>query len=135
MEEVFKEFAGYISLGMEVIAAMFIAYGAVQAIIGLFQRRGSLSSVVDRKYVYVRFGEWLLLGLEFELGADIVRTAISPTWSQIGQLGAIALIRTFLNYFLEKDVEKYAVQVRDAISEQQDLAQEILPHRTQQTQS
>jgi len=135
VEEVFKEFAGYISLGMEVIAAMFIAYGAVQALIGLFQRKAGVSTLEGRKYVYVRFGEWLLLGLEFELGADIVRTAISPTWSQIGQLGAIALIRTFLNYFLEKDVEKYAVQVRDAISEQQDLAQEILPHRTQQTQS
>jgi len=51
---------------------------------------------------------WLLLGLEFELGAAIIRSAISPTWEQLGQLGAIALIRTFLNYFLEKDIEKYA---------------------------
>jgi uncharacterized membrane protein len=55
----------------------------------------------------VRFGVWLLLGLEFELGADIIRTAISPTWTQIGQLGAIAVIRTFLNHFLEEDLEKY----------------------------
>lgn len=54
------------------------------------------------------FGVWLLLGLEFELAADIVRTAISPSWTDIGQLGAIAVIRTFLNYFLEKDVEQYA---------------------------
>jgi uncharacterized membrane protein len=50
----------------------------------------------------------LLLGLEFELAADIVRSAISPSWTEIGQLGAIALIRTFLNYFLERDVEQYA---------------------------
>lgn len=56
----------------------------------------------------VRFGVWLLLGLEFELAADIVRSAISPSWTEIGQLGAIALIRTFLNYFLERDVEQYA---------------------------
>jgi uncharacterized membrane protein len=48
---------------------------------------------------------WLLLGLEFELAADIIRSVISPTWMEIGELGAIAVIRTFLNYFLEKDLE------------------------------
>lgn len=57
---------------------------------------------------------WLLLGLEFELAADIVRSAISPSWTQIGQLAAIAIIRTFLNYFLEKDVERYAEPPLDA---------------------
>jgi uncharacterized membrane protein len=51
---------------------------------------------------------WLLLGLEFELAADIVRSVISPEWADIGQLGAIAAVRTFLNYFLEKDLEKYS---------------------------
>ena len=61
-----------------------------------------------RKEAWVHLGVWLLIGLEFELGADIIRSAISPTWEQLGQLGAIAVIRTFLNYFLEKDVEKYA---------------------------
>ncbi len=49
----------------------------------------------------------MLLGLEFELAADVVRSVISPSWTEIGQLGAIAVIRTFLNYFLEKDLEKY----------------------------
>jgi len=63
-----------------------------------------------RGAVWARFGVWLLLSLEFELGADIIRTAISPTWTQIGQLAAIAVIRTFLNYFLEKDLEKYNIQ-------------------------
>jgi len=47
----------------------------------------------------------LVLALEFELAADILRTAITPTWNEIGQLTAIALIRTFLNYFLSKDVK------------------------------
>jgi len=57
--------------------------------------------------IWLRFGVWLMLGLEFELAADIVRTAIAPSWTEIGQLGAIAVIRTFLNYFLERDVERY----------------------------
>jgi uncharacterized membrane protein len=55
----------------------------------------------------MRFGVWLLLGLEFELAADIIRSAISPTWRDIGQLAAIGFIRTFLNYFLERDLDKY----------------------------
>jgi uncharacterized membrane protein len=54
----------------------------------------------------MRFGVWLLLGLEFELAADIVRTAIAPTWNDIGQLASIAVIRTFLNFFLASDIEK-----------------------------
>jgi uncharacterized membrane protein len=60
-----------------------------------------------RRAAWVRFATWLLLGLEFELAADVIRTAISPTWNDIGQLGAIATIRTVLNYFLEKDIERY----------------------------
>ena len=48
---------------------------------------------------------WLLLGLEFELAADIIRSVVAPTWADLGELGAIAVIRTFLNYFLEKDLE------------------------------
>lgn len=48
---------------------------------------------------------WLVIGLEFMLAADIVRTAISPSWNDIGQLAAIAVIRTFLNFFLERDLD------------------------------
>jgi uncharacterized membrane protein len=59
----------------------------------------------ERKAIWRRFGMWLLLGLEFELAADIIGSVLSPTWQEVGKLGAIAVIRTFLNYFLEKDLE------------------------------
>jgi uncharacterized membrane protein len=49
---------------------------------------------------------WLLFGLVFELAADIIGSIISPSWLEIGQLAAIGAIRTFLNYFLEKDLER-----------------------------
>ncbi len=109
MEKLFKEVAGYIALGVEVIAALVIAYGAGEAVVGLLFRRArpdNLHPFADKRAVWLRFSVWLLLGLEFELAADIVRSAIAPTWEQVGQLAAIAAIRTFLNYFLEKDVEK-----------------------------
>jgi uncharacterized membrane protein len=87
-----------------------IGIGGIEAVMGLIGRRAMDSSrpLFNKKEVWVRFGVWLLLGLEFELGADIIRSAITPTWEQLGQLAAIAVIRTFLNYFLEKDIEKYA---------------------------
>jgi uncharacterized membrane protein len=108
-EELFMELAGWIALGLEVVACLVIAWGAVQSLFGLLVAKPDpIRPFRPRKDVWLRFGVWLLLGLEFELAADIVRTAIAPTWAQIGQLAAIAVIRTFLNYFLEKDVEKYA---------------------------
>jgi uncharacterized membrane protein len=54
--------------------------------------------------VLLRYGRWLVAGLTFQLAADIIETSIAPTWQDVGQLGAIAVIRTFLNYFLERDL-------------------------------
>jgi len=110
MEDIFRIVAGYIALGLEVIAVVVIAYGAIRAVINLVlgANPDPEKPLSGRKNAWVHLGVWLLIGLEFELGADIIRSAISPTWEQLGQLGAIAVIRTFLNYFLEKDVEKYA---------------------------
>ena len=109
MEELFKEFSLIVAMATEIAAVLAIAYGVFQAFFGLLKyefsgerRRGT------RKEIWLGLGVWLLLGLEFELAADIVRTVISPRWADIGQLAAIALVRTFLNYFLERDLQKYA---------------------------
>jgi uncharacterized membrane protein len=111
MEVFFKTFAGYVAMGVEAAAALLIVIGAVEALVHVlnpaFARQRSLGL---RREAWVRFAVWLLLGLEFELAADIIRTAISPTWTDIGQLGAIATIRTVLNYFLQKDIEQYSIQ-------------------------
>ncbi len=108
MEEIFKRLAGTVALTVEAGAALIIAYGAIEALWGTANTlSGAGPKTGRRKAVWLRFGVWLLLGLEFELAADIVRTAIAPTWNDIGQLASIGLIRTFLNYFLEEDLEKY----------------------------
>ena len=92
MEEMFKQAAGYIALAVEASAALIIAYGAMQALYGSFRAViEKRSQIGQRKEVWLNFGMWLLLGLEFELAADIVRTAISPTWNDIGQLAAIGV--------------------------------------------
>ncbi len=56
--------------------------------------------------VRLKLGRWLAVALEFELAADILRTAVAPTWTEIGQLAAIAVLRTALNYFLQQEIDK-----------------------------
>jgi uncharacterized membrane protein len=108
MQAVFRELAQSIALGLEAAAILIIAYGGIESAYRLIRAVATKRSQVGQlKDIWLRFGVWLLLGLEFELAADIVRTAVSPTWTDIGQLAAIGVIRTFLNYFLEKDLEKY----------------------------
>lgn len=55
--------------------------------------------------IRLEFGMWLVLALEFQLGADIVATSLTSTFDSLGKLGIVALIRTFLNYFLTKELE------------------------------
>ncbi len=47
-----------------------------------------------------------MLGLEFQFASDILGTAVSPTFEEIGKLGAIATIRTVLNYVLAQEIER-----------------------------
>jgi uncharacterized membrane protein len=105
VEQIFHAAARAISLLIEAAAVIVVAYGALEAfvrLLGLAARPSSAHGV--RKEIWRRFGTWLLLGLEFELAADIIGSVVSPSWRDIGQLAAIAVIRTFLNYFLEQDL-------------------------------
>jgi uncharacterized membrane protein len=114
LEELFKLWTGYLATGVEAAAGLIIAFAAIQAAIRafpLFFTRGDNAQGLQEpktETIRLRLGRWLALALEFELGADILRTAIAPTWAQIGQLAAIATIRTLLNYFLQKEIDRAA---------------------------
>ena len=106
MEETLRWLANYLALGVETVAVLIVAYGSAEAFLQLVAVvLRPRTSHGERKALWRRYGVWLLLALEFELAADIVRSVISPSWQDIGALGAIAVIRTFLNLFLEKDLE------------------------------
>jgi uncharacterized membrane protein len=106
VEVLVKEISIYVALSVETVAAVVIGFGLLEALVGLAPSLAKRKNLGRRREVRMQFGGWLLLGLEFELAADIIRTAISPSWTDIGQLAAIAGIRTFLNFFLESDLEK-----------------------------
>ena len=127
MEDVFKQIASRITTLIEFIGAVLIFYGALEAIVSLFLKRRTTTSkpFARRREIFIQFGAWMLLGLEFQLAADIVQSAISPTWTSIGQLACIAGIRTGLNYFLEKDVEEFSKQGGDKEGEPSVVTKEV----------
>ncbi|HEV2729071.1 MAG TPA: DUF1622 domain-containing protein, partial [Terriglobales bacterium] len=65
-----------------------------------FERGTSLDSTMSE--IRITLGRWLVLALELALAADILRTVMVPSWDEIGKLGAIVVLRTVLNYFLER---------------------------------
>lgn len=117
MEHAFKLIAGYAALLIEFAATTIVVVGAVHAgfRVACLMIAGS-NAARARREIWLGFAGWLVLGLEFALAADIVRTSVSPTWDDVGQLSAIAVIRTFLNYFLTRDLESFAA------SDQEDIA-------------
>ncbi len=95
----------WLKLVLEITRALVIGIGVIIAGYYFFR---SLVSARIRNYNRIRLvlSRYLALALEFQLGADIISTAVAPTWSQIGQLGAIAFIRTALNYFLSREMKE-----------------------------
>jgi uncharacterized membrane protein len=106
MEEIFREVAGATALAIEAIVVLVVAIGAAEAVIGAVKLIGRDQLFWnERRELWVRFAGWILLALEFALAADIIRSAVAPSWDEIGKLAAIAAIRTALNFFLARDIE------------------------------
>ena len=107
MQPLFETAADHVALAAEICCIGCIVIGMVKAVIRGLMFAGKPWEVLReaRREVWTRFASWIILSLEFALAADIVRTAIAPSWDDIGRLAAIAVIRTGLNWFLEKDME------------------------------
>jgi uncharacterized membrane protein len=86
------------------LALILIVVGAVEA---FFRGLWTMFASPDGHHegdVWLRLGRWLVAGLTFQLAADVLATAITTSWDEVARLAAIAAIRTFLNYFLERDL-------------------------------
>ena len=121
MESYFKELTLWLASGSEAAAALVIGLATIEATLralwlfvkGAFPQVGIREHQDDKERVRLRLGRWLAVALEFELAADVLRTAVAPTWDEIGQLAAIIVLRTLLNYFLQKEIDK--AEARDAM--------------------
>ena len=88
---------------IEACGAVVIMIGAVVAIVK-FVATLARRNLEQFSAVRLTMARFLVLGLEFQLAADVLRTAISPSFEEIGKLAAIAAIRTALNYFLNREI-------------------------------
>ena len=106
MEELLHFIAHYVALGVEAIAILIIAFGSLQAVVNSIRLALVWNvSNIQMRAVWLQFAHWLVAALTFQLAADIVNTSFAPTWDELGRLGVIAAIRTFLSFFLDREVE------------------------------
>jgi uncharacterized membrane protein len=88
------------AIGAAVIAAG-VLFAAASYLLGLLGRRSA-----SYEEVRLQLARFIALGLEFQLASDVLGTAVSPSFEQIGRLAAIAAIRTVLNFFLAQEIER-----------------------------
>jgi uncharacterized membrane protein len=111
IEDIFKAGTLYLAMGVEGAAALVMGLAALQAVartLSAFLGQSNGRGGEVRDLIRLGLGRWLALGLEFELAADILRTSVAPTWNEIGQLAAIVVLRTSLNFFLQKELDSFA---------------------------
>ena len=112
MEEAARDFVDFLIPVVELIGAVVIGVGVIIAF-GAYVL--SELRVRPRPYEAIRLllGRFLALGLEFQLASDVLRTAVAPSFRELGQLAAVAAIRTALNYFLSKEIAEERRQVAE----------------------
>lgn len=103
----------HISSFVEILAALVIAVALIQFIVRYLMNVFQANVETINQKLRIQIGSSLALSLELLLGADILATAIAPTWDDIGKLAAIAVLRTALNYFLERELRMSGLNEHD----------------------
>ncbi len=85
--------------------ALFVVYGAAIAIVELLARETRVRGISYRDIRW-KFTTRILIGLEFFVAADIIKTILEPTFQDLIVLGSLVTIRTVVSYFLGKEVSE-----------------------------
>jgi len=101
---------------VEAAGALVIVVGSAWATVGFLVAAVRGRGTGEFTSIRLSLGRFLALGLEFQLAGDVLRTAVAPSFTEIGQLAAIAAIRTALNYFLNREIQEEQRQVAAAAS-------------------
>jgi uncharacterized membrane protein len=103
-----KEWLVYLSeqviVLIDFVALIVIVIGTIEVVINGTRTAFQSATGHEQRSAWLRYARWLVAGLTLQLGADIIETAITTSWDAVGRIAAIAVIRTFLNYFLERDL-------------------------------
>ena len=117
MQSLIVTFMTRLAGAVDFVTGLIIAFAVLEATVrtGRLYIDGLVHGPGDNEAVRLRLGKWLALALEFALASDLVRTAVAPSWDEIGKLAAIMALRTALNYFLEREFEQAARMQPEAV--------------------
>lgn len=106
MEEYSRSAALHLAAGVQLAAAAVVTLACLRAAIRSFALlvRAVIPGAATEA-TRLALGRWLVLALEFQVAADILRTAATPTWTDLGQLAVVIILRTGLNYVLQKEIQ------------------------------
>ena len=109
MQSLLHVVAGYVALALQAVAIVIVAFGSARALVNIV--RGAFASqlgAAEQRAEWLDYARWLVAALTFQLAADIVATSFAPTWDELGRLVVVAVVRTFLSYFLDREMEHAA---------------------------
>ena len=104
MREFLIRATDYAVVAIDTLALIVIVGATAAACVQGARALRTSAPLSEKRLVWLHYARWLVAALTFQLAADIVESSIRTDWGSIGRLGAIAAIRTFLNYFLERDL-------------------------------
>jgi uncharacterized membrane protein len=113
MKEWLSIATAYSIVVINMLALIVIVVGTVETFFGGLRAMLSSPDGHTRRDIWLRYARWLVAGLTFQLAADILETAVTESWDAVGRIAAVAAIRTFLNYFLDRDL----TEIRDRQNE------------------
>ena len=100
---------------IDMLALVIVVVSTLDAFVRACRLMFNDASGHERRAVWLRYARWLVAALTFQRAADILETSISSSWESLVRISAIAVIRTFLNYFLEKDVAEVEERQRERV--------------------
>lgn len=116
VEKQIQALVEWLRLLVETLGAMVIAAGVLVVIAGLL-RHAIATPGASFTPIRLAFARYLTLALELQLAADVLSTSVAPTWDRIGKLAAVAVIRTALNFFLNKEFRDERANAEPALKE------------------
>ena len=112
MEEIAKNITNIVSHAVEILAAIIIGIAVLYVLYTYLLAFYPGSKRPGKESIRIKFGSSVAVALELLLGADVLATAVAPSWDDIGKLAAIATIRTVLNFFLERELKHQHLDVQ-----------------------
>ena len=110
MKEVAEFLTRYLSNTVEIAAALIIGLALLQVLYRYMHLLVVKSDTTTNEQIRIKFGSAVAVALELLVGADVLATAVAPTWDDIGKLAAIAILRTALNFFLERELRSVEIK-------------------------